>query len=261
MDNKDQDFMEFLEADLDLSEIEVPEINLNNLETIVSKGVITKTSFIRYLRMCVKELGLKNIFHDKKELLVIALVGFGLLSISMVNLSSSSLDQLYKFTFIGSPIIYLSAIIFSFYNSKEKGAFDIEMTCKYNLYQLAALRMLTFSVFCILINSCSILIVKSFNHNLDVMRAIIISITGLFLFSTIFLYSLLRLKRGIAKYLVIASWILINIYLSSINTEGYKEFLIKAPLYIHLMISAICMILYIKNLSKIVNYRRKEGEL
>ena len=57
MDNKDNDFMEFLEVDLDLSEIEVPEINLNNLETIVSKGVITKTSFIRYLRMCVKELG------------------------------------------------------------------------------------------------------------------------------------------------------------------------------------------------------------
>ena len=37
MDNKDNDFMEFLEVDLDLSEIEVPEINLNNLETIVSK--------------------------------------------------------------------------------------------------------------------------------------------------------------------------------------------------------------------------------
>ena len=160
-----------------------------------------------------------------------------------------------------SPIMYLVAVLFSFYNSKEKGAFDIEMTCKYNLYQLSALRMFIFSLAGILINTLSIIIIWFIGRQIDVIRMIVISITGLFLFSVIFLYSLLKLKLTVSKYFVVSSWIIINLFLSKSNNEAYKEFLIKAPLLIHLIISGICIVLYIKNLNKLINYRYKKGEI
>lgn len=242
-------------------DIVIPEIDLEEIDSIVSKGVKPKISFINYLKVSFKELGFKNIFHDKSELAIIFLIGIILLLIPMANMGNLNINDLYKFTFIVSPIMYLSVVVFSFYNSKEKGAFDIEMTCKYNLYQLSALRMFVFSITSIFINTFSIIIIGIIGRNIDVIRLIIISISGLFLFSTIFLYSLLNLKWSFSKYFVIAAWLLVNVFLSSSDNNIYQEFLIKAPLYIHLIISAICMILYIKNLNKLINYRRKKGEI
>lgn len=242
-------------------DIVIPEIDLEDIESIVSKGIKPKISFITYLKESFKELGFNNIFHDKAELTIIILVGIILLLIPMANLGNLDISDLYKFTFIVSPMIYLSAVIFSFYNSKEKGAFDIEMTCKYNLYQLSALRMFVFSIASIIINTFSIIIIGVISRNIDVIRMIIISIAGLFIFSTIFLYSLLNLKWSFSKYFVIGGWLCINILLSKMDNKIYEEFLIKAPLYIHLIISGICMILYIKNLNKLISYRRKKGEI
>ena len=241
--------------------IDIPEINFEQIDSIVNKGIKPKISFIRYLRNCFKELGFRNIFHDKTELAIIFLIGIVMILFFMTNLDDPSIQALYEFTFIMSPIMYLTAVLFSFYNSKEKGAFDIEMTCKYNLYQLSAIRMFIFSLAGILINTLSIIIIWFIGRQIDVIRMIVISITGLFLFSIIFLYSLLKLKFTISKYFVISAWIVINLLLSNSNNVVYQEFLIKAPLFIHLIISSICIVLYIKNLNKLINYRRKKGEI
>ena len=241
--------------------IDVPDIDFEKIDSIVNKGVKSKISFIRYLINCFKELGFRNIFHDKTELVIIFLICILTLLPFMINLNNLNIQGLYQFTFGMSPIMYLVAVLFSFYNSKEKGAFDIEMTCKYNLYQLSALRMCIFSLAGILINTLSIIIIWFIGRQIDVIRMIVISITGLFLFSVIFLYSLLKLKLTVSKYFVVSSWIIINLFLSKSNNEAYKEFLIKAPLLIHLIISGICIVLYIKNLNKLINYRYKKGEI
>lgn len=250
MENKDKEM-----------NMDIPKINFEEIDSIVNKGVKTKISFIRYLKNSIRELGFRNIFHDKTELAIIFFISIILLLISMLNWSDLNLNGLYKFTFCVSPVMYLGAVLFSFYNSKEKGVFDIEMTCKYNLYQLSSLRMFIFSLASILINTLSIIIIWLVGRQVDVIRMIVISITGLLLFSTIFLYSLLKLKWAISKYFVIIAWIIINLFLSNYNDEIYQEFLIRAPMYIHFIISSICIVLYIKNLNKLINYRRKKGEI
>lgn len=241
--------------------INIPEIDFDEIDSIVNKGVKPKISFLQYIFNCFKEIGFKNIFHDKTELAIIFLSGIAMFIPLIISFSNSDMQVLYKFIFIMSPIIYLLAVLFSFYNSKEKGAFDIEMTCKYNLYQLSALRMFIFSLAGIIINTLSIIIVWCSGREIDVIRMIVISITGLFMFSIIFLYSLLKLKFTISKYFVISAWIIINLFLSKSTSGMYQEFLIKAPLFIHILISSVCIVLYIKNLNKLINYRRKKGEI
>lgn len=237
----------------------IPEINFDELNSIVDKGVKKKISFIRYLKKSFKELGFKNIFHDKVELFAIVLIYIPLsILISIINFN---IENVYEITFFVSPILYLATTLFSFYNSKNKGAFELEMTSKYNLYQLAALRMFIFSLASILINSLSIVCIFIMEKEVDVIKMIIISITGIFLFSTIFLYSLLKLKLNLSKYLVIGLWILINLFLITSGNKIYKDLLIEIPIYIHLIISTLCVALYIKNLNKLINYRKERKRI
>ena len=168
MDNKEKEIY-----------INIPEINFEEVDFIVNKGVKPKMSFIRYLRECFRDIGFKNIFHDKTELFIIALI-YILLSI-LTFIINFNIKDIYKSTFFISPILYLGTVLFSFYNSKERGAFDVEMTCKYNLYQLSALRMFIFSLASIFINSLSIIIILIMGKEVDAIRMIIISITGVFL--------------------------------------------------------------------------------
>lgn len=250
--------MDNFEKDL---EINIPHMDFEDIETIVNKGVKKKISFINYLKTSFKELGFENIFHDKNELAVIVLAGIALIVFSLYNVSYENMQSLYKFVFIVSPILYFTVVAFSFYNSKEKGAFDLEMTCKYNLFHLTALRMFTFSVANILINSLIIIGLWVFKEQVNVIRMIIISITGVFLFSTVFLYSMIKVRWKIAKYIVMAVWIGANLILSSVESKLYLKFLMKAPIYIHLIISIVCLILYVKNLGRLINYRGKRGEI
>lgn len=250
--------MDNFEKDMDRN---IPYMDFGELESIVNAGVKKRTSFIGYLSSSFKELGIRNIFHDKNELIVIGLIGIAVMIFSLYNIRRESMKSMYTFVFSVSPVLYFSVVAFSFYNSKEKGAFDLEMTCKYNLFQLTALRMFTFSIANIIINSFIVIGFWTFNKQLDVVRLIIISITGIFLFSTVFLYSLLKLRWMAAKYLVMVAWIGINMGLSNIESSLYLKFLMKAPIYIHLFISIICGVLYIRNLIKLISYRRKKGEI
>lgn len=241
-------------------EIKIPNLDFNDMENIINSGVRKKTSFLIYLKDVYKELGFKNIFYDKNELFII-IITFIIISLTLPSYFERNIEDSYKFVFLIAPILYLITSIFSFYNSKENGAFEIEMTCKYNLYQLSAIRMFIFSVLTAVLNTIMIFISSLFNKELDVIRLVCISITGLFLFSTIFLYSLITFKSRVIKSSVIAGWIVINLFLSNLNSSIYNAFLMRAPIYMHIIITAICIAVYVRNLNKLINFRREKGEI
>ncbi len=241
-------------------DIKIPDLDFNDMEKIVDLGVRNKVSFLKYLKNVYKELGFKNIFHDKNELFII-IITFIILSLTLPSYFERSIEDTYKFVFLIAPILYLITSIFSFYNSKENGAFEIEMTCKYNLYQLSAIRMFIFSVVTAIINTIIIFIGSLFNKELDVIRLVCVSITGLFLFSTIFLYVLIAFRSRVIKSFIIAGWIVINIFLSNLNSSIYNTLLTRAPIYMHIIITAICIALYVRNLNKLINFRREKGEI
>lgn len=242
-------------------DIEVPSIDSSDIQEIVDLGVSPKKSFFNFLIDIYKELGFRNIFHDKNELIFIILIGIVIMGLSLSNIAENNIKDIYKATFITSPIIYIFTSVFSFYNSKEKGAFEIEMTCKYNLYQMIAIRMFIFSVLTAVMNTFIILFLAFFYKYIDIFRLICISIIGLFLFSSVSIYLLITFKNRFLKYLSIGGWMILNILFSSKNGSAYNDFLLKAPLYMHFIITTVCGFLYINNLNKFINFRREKGEI
>lgn len=238
---------------VDMSEIDI--------DGIIESGVKTKKSFLTYLKDMIVEIGLKNIFHDRNEVVFISLLVIATIMFSMFAIASNSSDiaTIYRFIFIVSPILYIVILLFSFFNTKQKGTFELEMICKYNLYQMLALRMFIFSIISTIMNTVIILLVFMWKQEIDVLRAICISITGLFLFSSVFIYIAVATKKSISKFLLVGGWVVINIGFYFISNSIYDAFLMELPVYIHLIVTLICVIFYIKNLNIFINFRSERG--
>jgi len=232
------------------------------ISSIVSKGLKPRQSFLSYLKGMYKLIGIKNLFHDITEIVFVVLIVLSILifiTISSKNSMNIDNGSIYSFIFMFSPILYLAISLISFINTKQKGTFEIEMTCKYNVYQLAAFRMLAFSVFCIIFNVSILFLVSSLYKQIDFLQAFMISVTSLFLFSIIFLYVNINIKSKVIKYFLLLGWVIMNLGVSIFSKEIYAMFLEKIPFYVYLPVTVICLWAYINNIKKLITFNNIEG--
>ena len=262
--SKERDYIESDENlidDIMTDEIFLENID-NNIEGILDKGLKKKQGFFNFLKTANKELGFKNIFNDKSELIFIGLIFaitvifFGL----QFNKSiSSDADFIYKFkayNFTVSPIVYFIICSYSFINSKLNGTYEIQATCKYSFYSITAIRMFVFSIVSVLSNMIIILFMYLLKRNFYFIEMFIVSATALFIFSALYISILIYFKRSMYKYLVLLGWFLISmITISNVKSYWVKLFL-DMPLYIHLFITIIFIVVYMKNLTKLMKVKR-----
>lgn len=237
------------------------KLDLNEIDNIVNKGVRPKKTFVKYLREAVRELGMHNIFHDVAQLIVIIILSILIIGFVLAYIDTSNEVKVFKAIFMLSPLIYVISSMFTFINSREKKVFDIEMTCKYNLYQISAIRMFIFSILAIVINTTIILGSFISNNDISLMKLICLSITSVFIFSSILLFALVSIKNRILRKVILGGWIVINVVLFKLDISIYNYMLVNVPIYIHIIITLLCIWTYIRNLNKLINFRRRGGAI
>lgn len=228
------------------------------IENIVSKGVRPEESFWSCLKDMYKHIGLRYLFYDTVEIIFSSLVVFSVLIflVATGNIYETVKDEdIYAFLFAVVPIIYLTISLLAFVKAEQNGTYELEMTCKYDMYQKAAFRMLVFSVLCILFNSVLVYIITVINGQISFLRAFMISVTSLFLFSAIFLTLINRFCLRWTKYFVIIGWVLFNMALRILVLETFIKLLNDVSIYIWFGVTAICIYGYIKNLKKLLNHK------
>ncbi|SFA99801.1 hypothetical protein [Clostridium frigidicarnis] len=236
----------------------------NEIGEIINKGIKPKITFFQYIKNMYTELGFKVIFHDIKELLILtAIIIVFILNISanIVSIEQIRIEQVYGVMFCTSPLIYLGNSFYSFFKTKQSGTFELELTCKYNIYQLASLRMFAFSIVTVLINTGLIIMLFFLNREINILRAWGISVSSVFLFSSLLLYIATKIKNRISKYIVVAMWIIANLWINLFHKELAIIIFLKLPMVVHLGITLICTILYIKSLKKLTYIRSNKGEI
>ncbi|MGK0468760.1 hypothetical protein [Clostridium sp.] len=244
--------------------IDFPDDNTINsqINTIIAKGLKPQQSFNSYIKNMYKQIGIKNLFHDVTELVFAVLI---VLSILVFIAISSNISMnvnnggIYSFIFMFSPVLYFAISLVSFINTKQKDTYDIEMTCKYNVYQLAAFRMLVFSVFCIIFNVSVLYLLAAIYKQINFLQAFMISVTSLFLFSTIFLYIIFKMHSTFTVYFAICTWVIINLGVSTFSKEIYNMFLNKIPIYVYLIVTFAFLCAYIYNLKKLITFKNTQG--
>ncbi|WP_122638446.1 hypothetical protein [Romboutsia sp. Marseille-P6047] len=243
---------------MDKFDIDMP----NNLEIrkeisfILDEGLEKKESFYSYVKNMYQKIGFKNLFHDFTELTFIGILLVSILAYGVVSIRHNyfiSQERIYTFIFIISPLYYLLTNIFSFVNVIENNTFDIEMICKYNIHQVSALRMIVFSVISMLLSSVFIL---GLYNQINLLKGMMIGITSIFLFSAILLYSIVKVKNVLVKYIVVISWIISNATLLILSEDIYFVFLETIPSVVYLLVTIASMWVYIKNIKILSRYNK-----
>ncbi|WP_047983745.1 hypothetical protein [Ornithinibacillus californiensis] len=232
------------------------------LNHIISVGLKPKESFHVYLLRLYKEIGLRNLMPNRWEEFLILLIGFSaLLFIPFVVTESRfyEVKDFYAITFLLSPLLFMTLSIYHFTSKIHTATYEVEMVCKYNLYQVAAFRMFVFSIIAILVNVCSVRSVSLLDDDIQFFRAIMISITSLFLFSIIFLFAYLKRQSRLMIAFVIGGWVVANMSLSYVKSDFYEGFLMTIPIPVYLVILALSIGIYFNYLRKLVHFKPVEG--
>lgn len=229
------------------------------ISQIVSQGLVKKESFTSYLRSMVQQVGWRHLFSDRLELSFIVMIAIGLYSLFLIMPIHGDVQNLYAYIFLLSPILFLAFSIYTYMNKTQNDTYDVEMVCKYNVYQVVAFRMLVFSVSTMVLNTIAIAFLAIQYEEIHFIRAFMISGTSLFLFSIILSLALMKRRtKGIVS-MTITVWLLGNNILRSVDNEFYNGMLIHLPVFIYAIVLLGCLIMYINYLKKLLIFKQTEG--
>lgn len=235
-----------------------------NIDEILDKGLKGKEGFFSYLKAVRRELGFKYIFHDKSELIFVILLlitAFSFFGLQFNEINSSEIDFAYRlkvYTFATAPIMYFFICSYSFISSRINGVYELQATCKYNFYNLTAIRMFIFSIVAMIVNTLTVVMMFLIKKNFNMMEIIIVSISALFIFSAIYILILIKLKGRSYKYIAMAIWLVLPAIITIDVDSKAMKILDEVPLYMHLIITFIAAVIYMKNLRKLIKVKRGE---
>ena len=231
----------------------------SQISQIVSKGLVKRESFSSYLRSMVQQVGWRHLFSDRLELSFIASIAIGLYSLFLIMPFQVEIQDLYAFIFLLSPILFLAFSIYTYMNKTQNATYDVEMACKYNVYQVIAFRMLAFSVSTMILNTLAIAFIAMKFEEIHFIRAFMLSGTSLFLFSIILLVALMNRRTKGIVIVTITVWIMGNTILKSANNEFYNGVLLHIPVIVYAVVLIGCVFIYMSYLKKLIVFKQAEG--
>lgn len=233
----------------------------HQIEQIVSSGIKQKTTFPAYLKSMVQQVGIRHLFVDRLELGLILLATIALLSTFLVIQEPIQTERMYAYIFLVSPVLFLSFSIYTYMSKTRNATYEVEMTCKYNVYQVIAFRMLAFSIVSIVVNTFSIACMALIYEDIQFIRALMISITALFIFSMLFLYILMKRRSTVIAIATVIAWMLVNIFLRTADNKLYGDVLIQIPLFVYAIVLLGCLYMYMKYVKRLIHFKQPEGVL
>lgn len=231
------------------------------IERIVQAGVKPPPSFHSYFIHLYRNIGWKYLFTNQRDG---ALITFSAMAILIFLFSSNAETahteaELYPFLFVASPLLYIALSFYDFLHKRHHATFEVEMVAKYNLYQVAAFKMLLFSVLSIFVNMMSILFISVIYEDIHFFKAFFVSTTALFLFSIIFLAIITKKQTGARASMIILGWGTANILLNLLPNQLYSHFLLQLPIFVYGVVLTFSLIIYFRFLSKLVRMKPAEG--
>lgn len=233
-----------------------------SINKIVKEAITRKESFTDILAKMYREIGLRYLFRDISELVYILIINISIvtyLTISAMQFFRVSEANVFTFIFIVSPFLFLTSCFISFTKLKQDKTFEVEMTCKYNTFQIAGFRMFVFSIFSLLLNGILISLFIHTFENISYLEAFLISASSLLLYALLYLAILLKIKSRAGRYGLVVVWVISNLLLLYMSNDFYQLFLANIPIYFFIIFIVALGFIYIKSLSKLVKIKSPEG--
>ncbi|MBM7578544.1 hypothetical protein [Jeotgalibacillus terrae] len=210
---------------------------------IVRSAFPKRRSFLSQVRDIKEQMGWMYLFPNRSELIftaiVIALL-IGSLSFVVAN-EYEGARILYSYIFFTSPLPIVLLTLYAMYEKREKHVMALEMTMKITIFQIIALRMLSFSGVALVVSMTSSFVLAA-NFDVPFLRVWLISLTGLFSFTALLLGLLTRGDVWRRTWGAAIGWVVINATLVLTHPENYRLAVFELPLIIYTGILAIAIV-------------------
>ena len=233
------------------------------IQQIVAHGVQKTPSFWSFMKTMIQQVGIQNIFTTTTIIHLFIMITTTL-SVAILIQSDPTIanaNDIYAYIFLISPLLFIVFSLYMYFSKINSDTYEVEMACKYNVYQMIGFKMFIFSIVTILINTGMITVLVMLYENIEFMRAFLISTTGLFIFSLLLLYILTKRRSAITTGLFMSSWFIGNIFVRAMHEAFYDAMLTSIPLVIYVIVLIGSFAIYLYNLKQFIQIKQIEGAI
>lgn len=169
-----------------------------SINTILELGMEASKVQKYSISSLLKTIGVYNIFFGIWDGIFLAFICASAFAIVLMLPAGVNINIRYMGLFFISPFFYLMLHGFTTWKELQNGTYEIKMTCHYTLGELTALRMIFFSIFCIVLDIMLSGGVWYFaKEGVKLFQLIGISLSALFFYGTA---TITVLRRGVTLY-------------------------------------------------------------
>ena len=227
------------------------------IETILAKGLIRRKSLFQQLNELYRNIGLRRIFWDITDIMVITFMSTLLLVFVLKDLIAQK-SMVFGILFAISPFMFLFLSLITEAKERMTGLYELKMTCKYTIRQISAFRMLCFSGAGMAFSGLISVTLAFWDGNQEFWQILVISLCALFLYSLLMIAAMNRLHRNWSYYVPSIVWALLSILPLKLFGEQWESFLRQVPFGIALGFLCILVWLYLWEIKQLIYSNERE---
>lgn len=225
------------------------------IQAILSKGLTKSKSLWEHLWEIYRALGIRYIFFDTSKAIVISVASMPIL----IMLYPFSPEQyIYSTLFAVAPVFFIFIVLLAETIERVNGLYELKMTCKYTVQQIAAFRVLCFSLLgaagCILIS----LYFSRLSVTYDFVRAFSLSLCDLFLCAFLSLFMMRRFNGKWTHFFAMLLWMATGFLPLRFFGQPWELFLSRIPVALTVFVAVIASFLFLMELKRWLNIRKRE---
>jgi len=220
---------------------------------ILDKGLTKPKSIWRLLHEMYRALGLRHLFLNTS---LPILVSMALMAV-FILWNPLPYDQ-YKnaILFAAAPLFFVFAVLLTETAERMNALFELKMTCKYTIQQIAAFRVLCFSLTGTVLCTLAILF-SGFPDAYGVLRALACSLCALYLFSFISLSFMRHFQSKWLRPVPVLLWMAAGPCPILVFGKQWELFLSRVPVAATVTIAVLALALFLREIKMLANAQRR----
>jgi hypothetical protein len=200
---------------------------------ILDRGLVKPKTATEMIREIWGNLGPRFIFWDTSYSII-----FGALTLVPLLLPAILAPENIRYTtaFAVSPTLFLIIITFAETAEKAGGLYELKQTCRYTVRQLAALRVIFYSLAGILYSAIVTLI--SAGNASELISLLLLCLSSLFACAALSLFALRHFRWKWGALIFSAVWAFANLALPYTVGASWEAFLAEIPMAITAVVAA-----------------------
>lgn len=222
------------------------EVIEEQISTLVEKALPKQKTFLEALYEIYHKVPIRQVLFGRGEWLFSLFLWIVLMAFVLtIGEQSMKATEFNSALFIAAPFAFVALTGFFYLDRRFNGTLEIEMTTKFTIYQMLAIRMFIYSIVASFLIITCILVAAQF-IDIQIVYSIPIGLSGLFIFASIMLLLYREQHVFIRTAVICAIWIGGNWSLSHWFLDPYESVLLKLPiiLYFIILLSVISLFMY-----------------